>query len=192
MNHHRKSATLAVPSEAGPGVHPVAYPPAMIEAAVLTGVDLPPLGWNAKTRNDKFQPLFVDRPLPICDIKPMGGLWTSPVTGKTTAWAKWSRSEGKQCVREHVVITPDPAAKVFRINTFADLQALIAAFRREPKATEDARFMGFHVDWRTFSATFDALWVTEDGLFDAHTTTPWLRWDVESVWFANPVYTTAA
>lgn len=136
---------------------------------------------------DQFQPGKV-RPLTWePGEKPRGGLWTSTWTGPETIsdWVRW-------CSGEHwgdheggfvSLLTPDPTAKVYLIDSLA---ALLALHERYPHRESVARY-GYTnwVDWRLVAFDYDAVRLTQAAHFATRLTHPGTySWDCESTcWF---------
>lgn len=151
--------------------------------STITGADLPPLGWQHKT---PLNPATV-APVTNGDIKPHGGLWTSPMrsTGMT-GWIDWCADNSFGNPSDPVTaITADPDARAYVIDTHDDLLRLEAAYRNPtPRLPIEIR-MWPAIDWTALARDVDALWLTDAGQWATRYTTPGLYgWDCEMVfWF---------
>lgn len=154
----------------------------MTALPLISGSDLPALGWQHVAR------LLLDVIEPVGNnpMKPTGGLWTSPIRDGRTGWTQW-------CVREDfatpdapvTVVVPDPDARVYVIDSHADLLALEAAYR---DGAEEFPFgMWAKLNWVAMAADIDAVWLTDDGQWATRMTTPGMYgWDCETVFWLNP------
>lgn len=158
---------------------------------LLTGADLPPLGWQ------HTEPLDVGRIGPIVDFdmmpKPKGGLWTATVRYENgvpvaTSWTDWCRSEHYGTPTAPVtLIVPDRPATVYRIDSTADLKELEAAYHRPSDI--DLR-MWPQMSWTRIAADIDAVWLTDAGQWATRFSQPGLYgWDCETVLWLNPRFT---
>lgn len=156
----------------------------------VTGADLPELGWQhvKKFKLTKIRPLYIDK---FSSVKPLGGLWTSPLLPDgTTGWVHWKIDAGYgdpdlplTRLRAH------PDARVWVIDELADLEALGREFPGD--ATEDWQIamLGLNggVDWLAAATGHDAVWLTARGERWTRFSRPGLYgWDCETVFFLNP------
>lgn len=171
----------------------------------IAGRDLPPLAYahnsshdTALTRPEHFRPVVGSG-----RVKPGGGgLWTAPVTATTpegmpadTAWLEWCRAEdfGAEYYTHLTEILPAPGARVLRIDSQADLVAIIDAF---PAGMHDAapRHCRHRVpDWVALAAAgWDAVYLTDEGQWATRIppSGPDLySWDLATVLWLRPAYT---
>lgn len=161
----------------------------------LAGTELPPLVYAhdhapALAAPEHLAPVYGGGRKPH-----FGGRWTSPVTRHTpdgtpsgSAWTDFSRAEmiGDQDYALLTEIFPVPDARVVAIDDLADLRALVAA---HPYAI-DPLTQG--VDWPAVrDAGWDAVYLTAAGKAATAYSTPDLYgWDVETVLWLRPAYTT--
>jgi hypothetical protein len=120
-------------------------------------------------------------------IKPNGGLWTSTLVDGSSAWVEWCRAEefGEPDAQHWYVLEPDPAARVYIIDSLADLNRLIAMYPHPDKEQRlYSRFFGY-IDFEAVSQDYDAIHLTEAGQWATRYSEPSLNgWDCEStVWF---------
>lgn len=170
-----------------------------------TGRDLPPLAYAhsadhdpALTSPEHFRSITAGGL-----IKPAGGgLWTAPVTSQhpdgtpsMSAWIEWCRGEdwGADHYTLLTEIHPARDAQVLRIDTLADLVAIVDAYPH-PSPPPVRRWLADHYpDWAAIGADWDAVFLTEDGQ-RATRLPPYdqpnlYSWDVATVFWFRPAYT---
>lgn len=118
--------------------------------------------------------------------KPVGGMWTSTWDEHTGGgWVQW-------CVGEDFCVpadgwrawrlTPRPDARVYEIDTYADLDALFARFPHEsPHPALDG-----YPHWERIGEEFDAIHLTDAGQWATRLSHPLslYGWDCEStLWY---------
>lgn len=124
-------------------------------------------------------------------VKPgSGGLWTSTYKSgqRGSEWKDYTVDELGRDVPNAGWILQPLKARVFVVNTLADLEYLFAKFSRpSPLEPELAKAMGEEnlLDFEKMAKSFDALHLTRNGQFNTRMTTPNLYgWDIEStLWF---------
>jgi hypothetical protein len=137
--------------------------------------------------HDKFdKDLFV----PIRNfvfVKPIGGLWASPINSNY-GWKDW-------CLEKHYCIPKldkffsfklNINAEIFIINSKRDLHSLPVYYNESLKfGLKEIPFLDFEL----ISKNYDALWLTNDGIKAVHDPMDLLNlhgWDVESLLVFNP------
>lgn len=119
-------------------------------------------------------------------VKPLYGLWTSTYDGQSSAWVDWCRDEqfGDPDACSWFLLQPNKDARVYVVDTQADLTALVA---RYPDPTLPAQFRKTMtaLDFEAISRDYDAVHLTHGGQVATRMSTPSLYgWDCEStVWF---------
>lgn len=152
-----------------------------LKTAVWAGPNEPtPQGFKPPFPLGEREPAF---------FKPHGGMWTSPYEGEYgSAWCQWCLSEEFRIDREkpdfHLwLLEPDPEKRVYLIDSYEDLEALIDLYPSGPA------FQGLSREWPNWkgvSEDFDAIHLTEKGQWATRLTTPYslYGWDCEStLWF---------
>jgi hypothetical protein len=139
--------------------------------------------------------------------KPLGGLWTSTYLGIElgSAWTLWCTRENFQgpIFPNAWLLYPEPAIKVYTINTYNDLARLLAkyAIPSEYYADKDIReiFGRRFLDFARISMDYDAIHLTKHGEYSTRLTFPltlygwdcestlWFRWKFEKVERLNPL-----
>jgi hypothetical protein len=116
-----------------------------------------------------------------------GGLWTSTYQdGVGSAWINYDRSEWiTGSVNDNwQVITPDPSAKVFVINSAADIQSLTDTYSA-PSASG-----GPVIDFAALARAVDGVSLTAQGMQAAYKLgSPLRQWNVESTLWFRPAFT---
>lgn len=115
-------------------------------------------------------------------FKPVGAFWTSTYIDNSSAWLDWCDYEQPDWIKPYnFLLTVDPYAKVYVIDTLADLERLIARYPYTP--LRDTFLV--YVDWAAMANDYDGIQVTESGQWATRLTTPGLYgWDCESTaWF---------
>jgi len=121
-------------------------------------------------------------------IKPKWGFWTSTYDAErqSSAWVDWCLAEefGDVTRGSWFVLTPDPAAHVFVIDTLPDLRYLVEHYF-DPEALPYMRFITC-LDFECLSQDFDAIHLTEAGQWATRHSQPHdlNGWDCEcTLWF---------
>lgn len=125
-----------------------------------TGADLPRMAFLGK---DAYDPELV---APIRNIigfsKPEGGTWLAPLhEDGTTDWTRWcARARYDSALKDRRIhpIGLHPAARVLKIDSHADLQAVIDA---HGGVTRDDQV---RPDFEEVARHYDALWLTRRGM----------------------------
>ena len=167
---------------------------------VVRGADLPRQAYAYSpghdvrwTRPENFRPVTGKRRWVKPD--PGTGFWTATVTETTqdgrplrTSWTEWCTAEEFGHYTGLIEVYPDPDARVVRIDTLADLHAVVAAYPTEP-ACHSALV---YPDWVAMAADWDGVFLTEAGQW--RTRLPrgggpdLYGWDCESVLWLQPTY----
>lgn len=126
------------------------------------------------------------------NVKPKGGLWTStyhPEHGG--GWVQWCIGEEFECDRNDPtwqncwLLEPDPAARVFEIDTYDDLERLCDLYgHTDPERV--GRHRSTYPDWARVAEDFDAVHLTDEGQWATRMTMPLdlYGWDCEcTLWF---------
>lgn len=112
-------------------------------------------------------------------VKPVGGLWTSPVNSEY-GWKDWCEAEEfADCKEEDsFCVKLKEGARVLIIDSLASTDSL-------PKIT---RKWGVYLDFETLTRSCDAIWLTTEGQWATRLTRPFnlYGWDCESVLIMNP------
>jgi len=123
--------------------------------------------------------------MPVVNKPIGGGLWTStydPTLG--SAWIQWCLQEKFQSSPWHGwILTPDPDARIYVIDTVSDLQELWEQF---PWIEENPLFPCRSLDFVSIGTHYDAIHLTEIGQHRTRLTSPvnLYGWDCESTfWF---------
>lgn len=153
---------------------------AALDALTVTGDTLPALGYAHRTNT--FDATRIETVRNCHFTKPEGGAWLSPVNADdTTEWQRFLHASNQPVhVMSSVSLRPD--ARVLRIDSLADLTAVVAAYPPPPALNESiANVRGF--DFEAAARDFDAVWLTQHGLGQTQRTeVPNLMvWDIESV-----------
>lgn len=132
--------------------------------------------------------VMIDRVAPVenrQDVKPKYGFWTSTYTGQSSAWVDWCQAEqfGDVLAGSWFLLRPKPKARVFVIDSLADLHTLLAGYT-EP----DTAYYGYGracIDFERLALDYDGLHLTEEGEAATRFARPGLYgWDCEStLWF---------
>lgn len=117
------------------------------------------------------------------DRKPKGAFWTSTYNEGSSSWLEWCEMEmpGWVCTN-NFLLTVDPNAKVYVINSLDDLEQLLAMY---PYSGFMSEYFSY-VDWAAMAnAGWDGVQVTEAGQRATRYSNPGLYgWDCESTaWF---------
>lgn len=129
--------------------------------------------------NDKFEhSLF--KPIENNNIKPRGGLWTSPVSSKW-GWKNFCRQEGfwVETLKKSFKLKLKKDSSVFIIDSYQDLTKMI--FKKH-------KYCNLHIiDFEKISEKYDAIWLTVKGQKETRLSEPYnlYGWDVESVLILN-------
>jgi hypothetical protein len=173
----------------------------------MPAFDLPELGWIGKHGQDKgeFELALIesiDKWKARLWHKPAGGLWTAPtirddagvLTG--THWTRWCYENEyfpQGMPRVVTLIEPDPTARVYVIDTLADLLALEEAYPwRESPVLEiwpaaRCRRPWPVIDWDALALDVAAVHLTEAGEWATRFSMPGLYgWDCETILWLQP------
>lgn len=174
---------------------------------------LPKIGWfgTDPLEHARFDPVG---PVPLQIVtsytKPTGGLWCSPVVRAGhrrqivgTAWTTYDQGQGGI---PFTLVKPHRNTRVARIDSRADLRAIIDRWPDRRQPYEDAPF-GYHrddwgrlalgerppcrVDWPAMAADVDAVYLTSEGIKTLnlpHDEPHLWGWDVPTVLFLNPTF----
>jgi hypothetical protein len=143
--------------------------------------------WCGQNLRDDVRPVTEE----MCGwMKPTGGLWTSTkLPSGSSGWINWCLGEDFAGPEFDVwELTPDPAARVFTIDSLPDLLDLRARFSPlcdHPRDCAPLRDIGAGVSWRRVAEEYDAVRLTEEGQWRTRMSRPSLYgWDCEStLWF---------
>lgn len=112
-------------------------------------------------------------------VKPLGGLWTSPINSEW-GWKDWCTSENfRECNQDNsFLLKLYDWCKICTIDSFQDLKVLphikVYDYRE-------------YLDFEYLSKQYDCIWLTYNGIKDTYTSRPGLYgWDCESVLILNP------
>jgi hypothetical protein len=179
---------------------------------VITGADLGRQAWvgeggaPARERPEagRFLPIV---PSPRPCSKPRhadrkgGGLWTSTFHEQHgSGWIQWCLDEDFHCVRQNPtwhtwLLDPEPTARIYEIDSYADLQALVEAYPQ----TEHHEDRGYgsgsesRPAWHLIAKEFDGVRLTDEGQWATRLSNPldlygwdcestlWLRWAFAAV-----------
>lgn len=130
---------------------------------------------SARPNRDAVKPIVNQRSF----VKPLGGLWTTPVGAPT--WSDWCRDSDWGDWPDHGrhVLTPRADVRVAVVGSLRDLLALIEAYPGES-------LMEPVVDFERMAGDgWDGIWLTDAGFRATHLSSPGLYgWDLEStLWF---------
>jgi hypothetical protein len=116
-------------------------------------------------------------------MKPLGAFWTSTYNGFSSSWLEWCEIEMPEWVKPYnFVLTVDPSAKVYVINSLEDLEQLVAMY---PYGGFMSQYLTY-IDWAAMANEgWDGIQVTEAGQWATRYSNPGLNgWDCESTaWF---------
>jgi len=125
--------------------------------------------------------------------KPGGGLWTSTwITKKRRShWVEWCRSEEvSRLDGTWWLLTPSADARIYTIDTRADLLYLLSTYWREGSVSA---WKHRWIDWEKLSSDYDAVHLTRKGSEVLHSGSPDLNcWDVESTVWLHWVFSKVA
>jgi hypothetical protein len=169
----------------------------MKEINQISGSELPELLFTSKFKYDRRR-LSPSHNLKYRN-KPGGGFWTSPVgDGGESHWTTWSANESLDVLENRYHVALIPHARVLVIDSYEDLEraAMTYPYREEVEPEFDAYFnflrdQSSPIDWESLSQDFDAVWLTQQGLYN--TCNPYssdyqytlYSWDVETVFVLN-------
>lgn len=133
-----------------------------------------------RIRKEKLHPVGNYHDLP-CG-KPSGGVWTSTYTPLEKTESDWLRF----CTQEHpywipaygYLYSPDPAARLFTIDSVSDLQSLVSEY-----GVRKVCCPPYEIDWNAVARDYEGVHLTRSGLAagEAHGLE---SWDAEcTVWF---------
>jgi hypothetical protein len=148
-------------------------------------------------RPDLVDPVTLERPVSRYS-KPKGGLWTSPADSEW-GWQQWAEVEMPQWLGRRWTLEVRPGARLFVIDSMADLVALYEKF---PVPAEQMHMYGHpsglfvnekNVDFEAMaqSGEYEGLWLTAEGHWASRLTfsgpdngLTTYGWDCETVyWF---------
>lgn len=116
--------------------------------------------------------------------KPRGGLWTSTYDERYgSGWIQWCLSESFDCGPADPVfrvwtLEPDPAARIYEIDTYADLARLC---ERYGQTIEHGSYSETCPAWSRIARDYDAVHLTDEGQWATRFSDPNLYgWDCES------------
>lgn len=118
-------------------------------------------------------------------VKPAGGgLWTSTWDARTGSdWIEWCReNEFRGPTFDAWLLTPDPSARVYEVDSLADLIRLVNLYPTQYTDLYDSPC----VDWAEVASEWDAVHLTEEGQWRTRLSDPvnLYGWDCEStLWF---------
>lgn len=141
---------------------------------------------------DEFQPVRNDA-MTIMRKKPAQGtgLWTSTYVHQRSAWVDWciGHDFSDPYAQYWLVLTPDPAARIYTIDTRADLMTLLQRYPFVHPSSQHFFMPGplqyyfLGIDFERMSQDYDALHLTSRGNI-ADVELILSSWDCEStVWF---------
>lgn len=135
---------------------------------------------NSIYKSEEFKPI-----LNQMFIKPLGGLWTSPVIS-TWSWRDWCASqEYGECIQENSFnLKFNKDAKILIIESYQDLEEIVKDYR----ILSDPLLKFFTIlDFEKLRESCDAIWLTEEGQRQTHLSTPLslYGWDCESILIMN-------
>lgn len=134
--------------------------------------------------NDHLEPI-----LPICDfcpagnIKPLGGLWTSPINS-VNSWREW-------CEREN--FSTERLKKSFRIEISTEHLLVIDSYddfkqkMLDPYTTRISLYNITFFDMKELPKQYDGIWLTARGEYETRFSQPYnlYGWDCETVLLFN-------
>lgn len=148
--------------------------------AVLWEVGSPP------PQADKFKPVLMDYDHPT-RFKPQGGLWTSTFLGREelSGWAQWCRVESFGYEKADLwLLTPDPAAEVYVVDTYRDLDMLHRLYGRTHRweGMNGEWWEDPYLDWPLIAERWSGVRLTDEGQWATRLTDPYnlYGWDCES------------
>ncbi len=117
-----------------------------------------------------------------------GGMWTSTFHERFgSAWIQWCLSEEFDCDRSdprwHTwLLTPAPEARIFQIDSYADLEHLVDAYPHERAWTTDPSMRERYPAWELVAQDYDGVHLTDGGQWQTRLSEPLnlLSWDCES------------
>lgn len=100
--------------------------------------------------------------------KPLGGLWTATFidTTKISEWLQWCCSNGAKdwldgCA--YYLLTVKPQTRVYTIDSYADLQALIPKYGVIHPYRDNKKGYEYLINYEKFFRDYDALHLTDHG-----------------------------
>lgn len=141
--------------------------------------------------NTEYPSLYT-RPCAIIQsggMKPIGAFWTSTYNNSSSAWLDWCEYEAPNFIKPYnFLLTVNPSAKVYIIDTLEDLEQLISMY---PYQNYLNSVLGNFVDWAAMANDgWDGVHVTDAGQWATRLTKPGLYgWDCESTAWFNWVFT---
>lgn len=119
--------------------------------------------------------------------KPAGGLWTSDYIddSRGSAWIQWCLAENFRANPfDCYLLTPDPKARIYTIDSLSDLLLLANQFQYRPEP--DLRLHSMYIDFVSASRQYDAIHLTDRGQWATRLSLDCslYGWDCESTcWF---------
>lgn len=124
-------------------------------------------------------------------VKPSGGLWTSTYDERHgSGWVQWCLDEEyslpKAGLWQCTLLHPSPTARVYEIDTLADLKRLLRTFGEN---TLGAGLRFGYPDFEAVAREFDAIHLTDAGQWATRYSEPSLYgWDCESTLWLRWVF----
>lgn len=137
-----------------------------------------------------LQPVRFRDPRRVCGrVKPEGEgiIWCSP-EGSEFGWREWCLSEMSSWLDLPLwQIDLAPSARVYLIDSLADLGALVEQFHNRVMDTDAARYCRAPISWPRVAEHYDAVHLTEKGQWKTRLSEPYnlYGWDCESVVILN-------
>lgn len=169
--------------------------------AYESGAELGTQAWVARKNSpapaaEHFQPVRV-REHPWIKPDHVGGLWTSTYDPRHgSGWVQWCLAEEFGCDRSDPrfpiwTLEPEPDARICRIDSYADLEAVVAEYPHRVERSHGWTDIAPH--WERLADDFNAVHLTEQGQWATRLTHPlnlygwdcestlWLRWAFSGV-----------
>ncbi len=131
----------------------------------------------------KYDPKILHVPVNQYHVKPIGGLWTSPVKSDW-GWKDWCHVEDfRKCnARNSFTLKFNKDAKILMIESYEDLETL-PLFENKDLPSFFKLF-----DYEEIFKSCDAIWLTVDGQNKTRLSRPLnlYGWDCESILIGNP------
>lgn len=126
-------------------------------------------------------------------MKPtQGGLWTSSYLSRgefCSDWHRWTKDKNFMVpqLEDCWMITPDPDARIYNVDTFEDLKWLVQNYRQTIPTYRESEY---DIDWEKVAKDFDAVHLTTRGQIQTRYTKPgFYEWDAESTVWLRPKVT---
>jgi hypothetical protein len=162
-------------------------------------VSLPTQAWvprNESAPDEKYFRAVEGTEHPQAKPPATTGFWTSTYDPRTgSGWVQWCLDEEFCCDRANPVfplwtLEPDPVARIYTVDTYADLEALVAEYphRRDYPNRGYGAWTDLKPNWEHIARDYDAVHLTEEGQWATRLTHPldlygwdcestlWLRW----------------